>query len=295
MTLEKNWNEEIIFQFWATLWVDQASRVLHWMTQGVHYRLDFITFSRLLGFDHADRDAPWLSNIFAEGISEADLDAAEMYKPGAHPDFKTTQLKPFLYVLNNLIRYSIDPKFGDSIHLRLDATKILARFGANGGRFGVSDFMWNKIVDASVDPHKYLPYAPYLMHIIEQVTGVQFSHPCVHAPVRAKHLGAPHAPPLSPAGGAPPTGDVPATGADDAQEEVVPPPNSGRGHRSPTRHALQRFFSYFCYCQKKTDQRLRRLEEKAALLPSSPLCEFQDPYDKYDNIHRTSVDEDEEQ
>ena len=83
--------------------------------------------------------------------------------------------------------------------------------------------MWNKIVDASVDPHKYLPYAPYLMHIIEQVTGMQFSHPCVHAPVRAKHLGAPHAPPLSPAGGAPPAGDAPtAASADDAQEEVVP-------------------------------------------------------------------------
>ena len=118
-----------------------------------------------------------------------------MYKPGAHPDLKTTHLKPYFYVLNNLIRYTIDPKFGDSIHLRQDAPKILARFGANGGRFGVSDFMWNKIADASVDPNKYLPYAPYLMHIIEQVTGMQFSHPCIHAPVRAKHLGAPHAPP----------------------------------------------------------------------------------------------------
>jgi len=103
------------------------------MTQGVHYRLDFITFSRLLGFDYMDRDAPRLSTIFAEGISEADLDAAEMYKPGAHPDFKTTQMKPYFYVLNNLIRYTIDPKFGDSIHHRQDAPKILARFGANGG------------------------------------------------------------------------------------------------------------------------------------------------------------------
>jgi len=94
------------------------------MTQGVHYRLDFITLSHLLGFDQVDRDAHQLSTIFAEGISEADLDAAEIYKPGAHPDFKTTQLKPFFFVLNNLIRYTIDPKFGDSIHLRLDAPKI---------------------------------------------------------------------------------------------------------------------------------------------------------------------------
>ena len=81
------------------------------------------------------------------------------------------------------------------------------------------------------------------------ITSMQFSHPCVHAPVRAKHLGAPHAPPLSPAGGSPPAGDAPtAAGADDAQEEAVPPQDSGHGHRSPTRHVLQWFFSYFCYC-----------------------------------------------
>jgi len=67
MTFEKNWNEEIIFQFWPTLWVDQASRVLHSMTQGVHYRLDFITFSCLLGFDHEDRDAPRLSHTLLKG------------------------------------------------------------------------------------------------------------------------------------------------------------------------------------------------------------------------------------
>ena len=80
-----------------------------------------------------------------------------------------------------------------------------------------------------MDPHKYLPYAPYLMHIIEQVAGVHFSHPCVHAPVRAKYLGAPHAPPLIPAGAATPAGPAtPAgaatpTGADGAQREAVPP------------------------------------------------------------------------
>jgi len=120
MTFQMDWNEEILYQFWATLWVDQACHVLHWMTQGVHYRLDFITFSHLLGFDRVDRDAPFLSHLFTEGISEDDLATTEIYKPSVHSDFKTTHLKPYLYVLNNLIRYTIDPKFGDSIHLHID-------------------------------------------------------------------------------------------------------------------------------------------------------------------------------
>ena len=80
------------------------------------------------------------------------------------------------------------------------------------------------------------------MHIFEQVAGMQLSHPCIHASVCAKHLGAPHAPPLSPTGAATPGAATPGfatpTGATGAQGEAIPPQDSGHGHRSPTRHAL---------------------------------------------------------
>jgi hypothetical protein len=93
--------------------------------------------------------------------------------------------------------------------------------------------------------------------------------------------------------------DEDATAAE--EEEDAPPvdpsagASGGRGHghgrgrgrgRSPkdaTRHALQRFMSYFCYCQAKQDKRMRRLEEKASLPPTSPLRPFVDPYVEYDN------------
>lgn len=184
------------------------------------------------------------------------------------------------------MRYTIDPKFGDSIHIRLNAPKLWVRFGANGGRFSVSDFMWNKIEDAAVDPNKYLPYAPYLMHIIEQVVGQGFSHECKHASVRAKHLG-----PLGPSTAAGSSAPVGGATAPLGGDPSAPPPRSSLERREcggATRHALKKFMEYFCYTTKRTDERLRRLQERANISPSSPLCDFPDPYEEYDALHGSS-------
>ena len=34
--------------------------------------------------------------------------------------------------------------------------------------------IWNKIHDATEDPMRHLPYAPYIMHVIEQVSSIWF-------------------------------------------------------------------------------------------------------------------------
>jgi hypothetical protein len=141
MTFQKPWNAEIICQFWATLWIDAEWKVLHWMTQGTHYHCDYKTFSRLLGFDHLDREVPSLFDIFGQGVDLDDLESTQMYKARKPADGTTTHLKPYFYVLNNLLRRTIDPKIGDTIHIQADAPKILVQFGALGGRFSVSDFM----------------------------------------------------------------------------------------------------------------------------------------------------------
>jgi hypothetical protein len=61
-----------------------------------------------------------------------------------------------------------------------------------------------------------------------------------------------------------------------------------------TRHALQRFMSYFCYCQAKQDKRMRCMEEKAGLPPASPLRSFVDPYVEYDNNSGQQFDDEEQ-
>ena len=53
---------------------------------------------------------------------------------------------------------------------------MLERFGDEFQKFSIGRYIWNKIHDASEDPVKHLPYAPYIMHVIEQVSGIQFPY-----------------------------------------------------------------------------------------------------------------------
>ena len=68
------------------------------------------------------------------------------------------------------------PKVGDSTFLRDDSQKVLQRFGDDFEKFSISRYIWNKIHDATEDPVKHLPYAPYIMHVIEQVSGIRFPY-----------------------------------------------------------------------------------------------------------------------
>jgi len=68
------------------------------------------------------------------------------------------------------------PKVGDSTYLRDDSQKVLQRFGDDFQKFSISRYIWNKIHDATEDSVKHLPYAPYIMHIIEKVSGIHFPY-----------------------------------------------------------------------------------------------------------------------
>ena len=99
-----------------------------------------------------------------------------MYLEGHTANGQTMFLKPYYYVLNNILRQILYPKVGDSTFLRDDSQKVLERFGDEFQKFSISRYIWNKIHDATEDPVKHLPYAPYIMHVIEQVSGIRFPY-----------------------------------------------------------------------------------------------------------------------
>jgi hypothetical protein len=57
---------------------------------------------------------------------------------------------------------------------------VLDRFGDDFQKLSISRYIWNKIHDTSEDPMKSLPYAPYIMHVIEQVSGIRFPTDAQH-------------------------------------------------------------------------------------------------------------------
>jgi hypothetical protein len=60
LAFKKNWNNEVIAQFYATIYFEEHgdTRKLHWMTKGQWYVVSYAQFARLLGFGRKDASRP---------------------------------------------------------------------------------------------------------------------------------------------------------------------------------------------------------------------------------------------
>ena len=135
------------------------------MTQGWHYRIDFVTFSRILGFREEERDFTYIHDEPRAKIK----DIAYMWIDRRSADGKVSGLQSYYYILNNLIMHTIYPNDGAALDLNGYVRNVLARFAPGGDRFNVPCFMWHELRNAMDDGRKGLPYAPYLMFMIERV------------------------------------------------------------------------------------------------------------------------------
>jgi hypothetical protein len=144
------------------------------MTDGCHYRIDFVTFSQILGFGRAHRT--YYSRIHDENCAEIS-DISYMWGDPRIADGRRSGLQSFYYVMNNLIRSTINPKDGADINGY--ARNVLAHL-PDGDKFNVPHFIWVELSLAMDDRRRGLPYAPYLMFMIERVTGLRFPKDVIH-------------------------------------------------------------------------------------------------------------------
>ena len=54
MEFVHDWNSEVIAQFYATLFVEEEPRCMHWMLEGQWYSVDYDAFAAFLGFLEED-------------------------------------------------------------------------------------------------------------------------------------------------------------------------------------------------------------------------------------------------
>lgn len=171
MKFKYDWNTEVICQFFATYYFDGANDTIHWLTEGVCYKIDFVSFARLLALGAKDRASSKIHN--EPHLSNQDL--AHIYQDPEKADGSTLYLKPCYFILNNLFRTTLLPKKTDSTNLCSKSRNLLNRFSREYcSPFSVSDLIWSAIHRVSKDSMKNFPYAPYLMHVIEEVFGIKF-------------------------------------------------------------------------------------------------------------------------
>ena len=150
------------------------------MIEGVHYKVDFTTFARLLGFASGDRYADCIQT---QPVLKPE-DIVFAYERRDLADGRTVGLKSFYYAMNNLFRETINPKVGDSTSLRKYAKNLLARMAPGSDAFSISRFIWTELSTSLDDARNDLPYAPYIMYIIKRVLGIEFKKDVQHRPYR---------------------------------------------------------------------------------------------------------------
>jgi hypothetical protein len=103
MQFWKHWNNEIICQFYASYHHERdptcAIDIIHWTTKSKHYKVNFITFSCLLSLNDYDRTSPELFEY--EDVTMEEYQ--HMYLDGYPAYGYTMYLKPYFYVLNNIL------------------------------------------------------------------------------------------------------------------------------------------------------------------------------------------------
>lgn len=100
MSLSCDQNEEVVAQFYATVFIEDVPMIMHWTLNGKCFSITMFTFARLLGFYTFDYTKIDLHN----GSIVEDSKLAFMYD-GAYGTVKfgkTSGLKPFYKFLNHL-------------------------------------------------------------------------------------------------------------------------------------------------------------------------------------------------
>jgi hypothetical protein len=155
MGFRYNWNVEILAQFHSTYFWNRDSDEIHWMTNGKHYRVSFITFCQILGFGEQHRT---YSRIHQDNPFRVS-DISHCWRDPSQVDGKRSGLKSYYYVMNNLLRNTIDPKDGAALDICGYVRNLLARF-PDGEKFNVGRFIWVQLAYAMDDARRSLPYAP---------------------------------------------------------------------------------------------------------------------------------------
>ena len=116
-----------------------------------------MTFSRILGFGEEEQGFTYIHD---EARAEV-RDIAYMWIDKRSADGKVSGLKSYYYILNNLIRYTINLKDGAASDLNGYVRNVLARFAPGGDRFNVPRFMWRELRNAMEDGRKR--WQPYML------------------------------------------------------------------------------------------------------------------------------------
>jgi hypothetical protein len=160
-----NWNQEIIYEFYSTLFYDKKERIFMWMTNDRRFHVKLAQFAQILGLS-SQLDIP---KKLHSGRVMMPREITPMYVQdcGFQPP-KVEGLLPQFLVLHQIMRKTLAPMIGYSEAIPayernlLDALMKLVRFN-------VFEYIVDEIWNIATDPLRSCSFAPYIQFMIESV------------------------------------------------------------------------------------------------------------------------------
>jgi hypothetical protein len=180
MTFQYNWNDEVIAQFYSTLWikhVDEESPYnfpyLNFFIEGSWYKVSYRRFAHILGFTDED--------ISGDKIKIHDFrpptkdEAKDLHISESDEYWKSTNLHKYYRYINSLCRMTLIPKGGNQMNILGESKVLLSFMKPNiSESLNVFDMIWQEIIHASCFPLKGCLHAPFIMKMIKVVTQFRF-------------------------------------------------------------------------------------------------------------------------
>jgi len=124
------------------------------MLQGQRFLVTYNQFATILGFSAADLRRPKIhdENVFEDGEMHYMYDSAY----GKVESGLVSGLIPYYKMINQLFRYIVSPKGGNSDNISNMSRNLLAKMAPGAAEFSVFDFIW-EIIFTSISPKKRCP------------------------------------------------------------------------------------------------------------------------------------------
>jgi hypothetical protein len=188
-----NWNQEIISEFYSTLFYDKKERIFMSMNNGRRFHVKLTQFAQILGL-FSQLDIP---KKLHSGRVMMPREMTPMYiqDSGFQPP-KVEGLLPHFLVLHRMMRKTLASRIGYSEAIPAYERNLLDAL-MKPVRFDVFEYIVDKIWNIATNPLRSCGFVPCIQFMIEYVAQEKFYkdvhhdslHPAVPKDPRASHTG----------------------------------------------------------------------------------------------------------
>jgi hypothetical protein len=160
-----NWNQEIISEFYSTLFYDKKEMIFMWMINGRRFQVKLAQFAQILRLS-SQLDIP--KNLHS-GRVVMPREMTPMYvQDGGFQPPKVEGLLPHFLVLHQMMRKTLASRIGYSEAIPAYERNLLDAL-MKSVRFDVFEYIVDEIWNIATNPLRSCGFAPYIQFMIESV------------------------------------------------------------------------------------------------------------------------------